>query len=81
MKQTYLLIEVYYKVSSNKVIEDIHGVSDSIDTLKEVAVEENDGEPLEWKRQPMGLVPYAKRTAGKPYDNLIFQIMKTNNYA
>ena len=75
MKQIYLLIEVI--IGSNpSIIEDIHGVSDSIDTLKGVADEENWDAPLEWKRRPMEITEYAERTAGK----FEFRIIQTNNF-
>ena len=75
MKQTYLLIEVL--IAQPSIIEDIHGVSDSIDTLKGVADEENWDEPLEWKRRPMEVTEYAVRTKGHATE---FKIIKTNNY-
>ena len=79
MKQTYLLIEQTSYITKGNHIEDIHGVSDSIDTLKEVAEEENNGEPLEWKRGPMSLTPYANRTSGKG-EKTEFMIIQTNNF-
>ena len=40
MKTTYLLIEITRENQS--IIEDIHGVGNSVELLKEVAQEEND---------------------------------------
>lgn len=51
MKKTYLLIETVtesFRGIKFDNIENIFGVSDDIDTLKEVAREENAHEPLDW---------------------------------
>ena len=77
MKKTYLLIEVTRFASNN--LEDVHGVSDDIDTLKEVAVEENNGKPLMWNNAAMSIVPIATRTTSKTPRSQ-FEIIEVNNY-
>jgi len=84
MKTTYLLIEVLKETTGqndireySSIIEDIHGVSTSIDTLKGVADEENWDVPLEWKISGVGRTPTASRTKGKKTE---FQIITTNDY-
>jgi hypothetical protein len=79
MKKTYLLIEQTRHVTKQNQIEDIHGVSDDIDTLKEVAEEENNNETLEWRVGAMSRMPYANRTSGKGVKTE-FIITEVNNY-
>lgn len=75
MKKTYLLIKVKTSMVDPNTIEDVYGVSTNIETLKEVALEENDYKPLEWTQTMLCRSPHAKITGG-----LRFEIITINDY-
>ena len=78
MKTTYLLIETvteYFRGVAFNSIEDLFGVSDDVDVLKEVALEENDDKGITWYPTLSG------NWEAKISDTKKYEIISTNVYS
>ena len=74
MEHTYMLIEVTKSHTKGTIIEDIHGVSDDVNILKDVAKEEYAYKELKWYYPVCSIVETADITLQRKLQ--IIQISK-----